>query len=49
MAKVRIMNKRRTKHIDFEIKDPADIRTLINILAKNDVSCVVHGNTRKEK
>lgn len=42
MVKIRIMNKRMTKHIDIKIQDPADARTLLNILAKNDVPCVLH-------
>lgn len=49
MAKIRIMNKRRTKRIDFDIKDPADARTLLNILAKNGVPCVLHGGKEKEE
>ena len=49
MAKVRIMNKRRTKHIDFEIKDPADAKALMDILAKNDVPFVLHGGKDDEE
>lgn len=50
MIRVRIYNKGQTKHIDVSVKDPADARTLMNILAKNDVPCVLHGgDVHKEK
>ena len=42
MANMRIYNKRRTKHVDIKIKDPKDAKTVMDILAKNEVSFVFH-------
>ena len=40
MGKMRIYNKRRTKWVDVEIKDPKDAKVAMDILAKNEVSFV---------
>lgn len=42
MGKMRIYNKRRTKWVDVEIKDPKDAKVVMDILAKNVVSFVFH-------
>lgn len=40
MGKMRIYNKRRTKHADIEIKDPKDAKAVMEILARNEVSFI---------
>ena len=49
MAKIRIINRRGTKQVDITVRDPEDVRTLMQILTKNDVTCIVHGGKDKEK
>lgn len=42
MAKMRIYNKRRTKYVDIEIKNPHDAKMVMNIFADNEVAFVFH-------
>jgi len=47
MAKLRIGNKYGVRHIDIHIAEPEDAKTMLNILAKNDIPAVLCGETKE--